>query len=66
MTLTNITLTNLLCNVAFFAGIGDGFYKTAVIGDFQEADAKAFLEQQQNASNLTAEDWSTVYQVRGS
>jgi hypothetical protein len=35
-----------------------------VIGNFQEADAKAFLEQQPNAPSLTAEDWSVVYEVR--
>jgi hypothetical protein len=62
--LTTFQLITPYDAAVFVAEIGDGFYDTAVIGDFQEADAEAFLKQQPNAPSLTAEDWSTVYKVR--
>ena len=45
------------------AGIGSGYGESAVIGDFLEHDARAFIEQELGTS-IADHDWSSVYEVR--
>lgn len=44
------------------AAIGEGFWASEVIGDFQEGDARKFLEV---TSGVTVDDsvWAKVYEV---
>jgi hypothetical protein len=46
------------------AGIGVECYNTAVIGDITEQEARDFLVQQPDISNIDdEEDWQTVYKA---
>jgi hypothetical protein len=44
-------------------GIGSGYYDAAAIGDFTEAAARQFFQQEENVPSITDEDWSKVYKV---
>jgi hypothetical protein len=50
------------------AAIGPGFWAPEVIGDFQEGDARKFLEEMLHLkrSSVTVDDsaWAKVYEVR--
>ena len=53
-----------ICAVAV-TGIGPVFYDTCVIGNFDEAHARQFLETQLEdaAASLTDEVWPQIYNV---
>ena len=50
------------------AAIGSGFWAPEVIGDFQEGDARKFLEAElrKNGDRVTFDDnaWAKVYEVQ--